>query len=197
MDNPLGIGGESLHEWFFPTKTFQTMHGGGVPGGTAGLDDDFAARGFENIGAWIIGRNMFGPMRGPWEDHAWQGWWGDNPPYQAPVYILTHHARPSIEMAGGTVFHFVSEGIEVALAKAKEGAGAKDVRLGGGVSTIRQFLKAKLLDEMHIAVSPVLFGSGENLWRDIHLPQLGYECVDYSPSEKAAHMVFRRRSGWT
>ena len=197
MDSPMGIGGMSLHEWVLPTKTFRVMHsemlGGGADGGTTGVDDDFAARGFENIGAWIMGRNMFGPMRGPWEDHSWKGWWGDNPPYHTPVYVLTHHARPSVEMEGGTTFHFVSDGIEAALKLAKAGARGKDIRLGGGANTIRQYLRSKLVDEMHIAVSPTVLGSGENLWRDINLPELGYECVEYVPTEKAAHVFFKRK----
>jgi dihydrofolate reductase len=197
MENPMGMGGMTLHEWFFPTKTFQVMHsemlGGGAAGGTTGVDDDFAARGFEGIGAWIMGRNMFGPMRGPWEDHSWKGWWGDNPPYHTPVYVLTQHARPSVEMEGGTTFHFVSDGIDAALTMAKVEAKGKDIRLGGGARTIRQYLSAKLVDEMHIALSPALLGSGESLWRDINLPELGFECVEYVPSEKAAHMVFKKR----
>jgi dihydrofolate reductase len=197
MDNPMGMGGMSLHEWVFPTKTFQLMHGemlgGGAAGGTTGVDDEFAAKGFEGIGAWIMGRNMFGPMRGPWEDHSWKGWWGDNPPYHTPVYVLTHHARPSVEMEGGTIFHFVSDGIDAVLTMAKAGAKGKDIRLGGGAGTIRQYLSAKLVDEMHIAVAPAFLGSGESVWRDINLPELGYECVEYVPSEKAAHMVFKKR----
>jgi dihydrofolate reductase len=197
MDNPMGMGGMSLHEWVIPTKTFQALHlemlSGGAAGGTTGLDDDFAARGFENIGAWILGRNMFGPMRGPWEDHSWKGWWGDNPPYHTPVYVLTHYARPSIEMEGGTTFHFVSDGIEAALKMAKAGAKGKDIRLGGGAKTIRQYLSSKLVDEMHIAVSPTLLGSGESLLQDMNLPELGYECVEYVPSEKAAHFIFKMK----
>ena len=198
MDNPMGMGGMSLHGWVLPTKTFQVMHsemlGGGETGGTTGVDDDFAARGFENIGAWIMGRNMFGPMRGPWEDHSWKGWWGENPPYHTPVYVLTHHARPSIEMEGGTTFHFVTDGIEAALKMAKAGAKGKDIRLGGGAKTIRQYLSSKLVDEMHIAVSPTFLGSGESLLHDMNLPELGYECVEYVPSEKAAHIIFKQNS---
>lgn len=197
MENPMGMGGMALHEWVLPTKTFQAMHGemlGGVAQeGTTGIDDDFAAKGFENIGAWILGRNMFGPIRGPWQDHSWKGWWGNNPPYHTPVYILTHHARPSIEMEGGTTFHFVTDGIESALKMAKAGAKGKDIRLGGGAHTIRQYLSARLVDEMHIAVSPVLLGNGESLWHGINLPELGYECVEYVPSEKAAHITLKRK----
>lgn len=198
LENPMGINGMALHGWVLSTKTFQAMHGemmGGVQAGTKGIDDDFAAKGFENIGAWILGRNMFGPIRGSWGDHAWKGWWGNNPPYHTPVYVLTHHARPSIEMEGGTTFHFVTDGIEAALKLAKAGAGGKDIRLGGGANTIRQYLNARLVDEMHIAVSPVLLGSGESLWHGINLPELGYECVEYVPSEKAAHLVIRLKKG--
>ena len=196
MDTPMGIGGMTLHGWFLPTKTFQVMHsdmlGGGTTEGTTGVDNDFAVRGFENIGAWIMGRNMFGPMRGLWEDHSWKGWWGDNPPYHTPVYILTHHARPSIEMEGGTTFHFITDGIEAALKMAKANANGKDIRLGGGANTVRQYLSLRLVDEMHIAVPPTLLGSGESLWRDINLVELGYECAEYVPSEKAAHFVFKQ-----
>jgi dihydrofolate reductase len=169
------------------------MFGSGNPQGTIGIDNDFAAKGFENIGAWIMGRNMFCPIRGPWADYSFKGWWGDNPPYHTPVYILTHYARPSIEMEGGTIFHFVTDGIETALKMAKAGAGDKDIRLGGGTNTIRQYLNAGLVDEMHIAVSPGLLGSGENLFRDINLPELGYEGVEYVPTEKAAHVVFKKK----
>ena len=196
MDNPMGIGGMSIHGWVLPTKTFQVMHGemfgGGETEGATGVDDDFAAKGFENIGAWILGRNMFGPMRGPWEDHSWKGWWGDNPPYHTPVYILTHHARPSIEMEGGTTFHFITDGIEAALKMAKANANGKDIRLGGGANTVRQYLSSRLVDEMHIALSPTLLGAGESLLQDINLVELGYECVEYVPSEKAAHFVFKQ-----
>jgi len=196
MDNPMGMEGMSLHGWVLPTKTFQEMHsemlGGGEAEGTTGIDDDFAARGFENIGAWIMGRNMFGPMRGPWEDQSWKGWWADNLPYHTPVYVLTHHARPSIEMEGGTTFHFVTDGIKAALKMAKAGARGKDIRLGGGAKTIRQYLSSKLVDEMHIAVSPTLLGSGESLLHDINLLELGYGCVEYVPSEKATHIVFKQ-----
>lgn len=197
LENPMGVGGMALHEWVLPTKTFQAMHaemlGGAVAEGTTGVDDEFAAKGFENIGAWILGRNMFGPIRGSWGDMSWKGWWGTNPPYHTQVYVLTHHARPSIEMEGGTTFHFVTDGIEAALKLAKAAANGKDIRLGGGANTIRQYLNAKLIDEMHIAVSPALLGSGENLLHGINLPELGYECAQYKPSEKAAHIVFKRK----
>ena len=190
LDNPLGIGGEGLHQWFVPTKTFKKNMG--EEGGTTGIDNDFASRGFVNIGAWILGRNMFGPIRGPWKDEDWKGWWGDNPPYHVPVFVLTHYKRESLEMEGGTTFHFVTDGIQAALDRALEAADGKDVRLGGGASTIRQYLKAKLIDEMHIAVSPVLLGSGENLFSDIDLPSLGYKCTDSVATENATHLTITK-----
>ncbi|MEQ8523915.1 dihydrofolate reductase family protein [Gracilimonas sp.] len=193
LENPLGVGGEDLHQWFFPTKTFQSMHGEGGNGET-GVDDDFASRGFENIGAWILGRNMFGPIRGPWLDDEWKGWWGDNPPYQVPVFVLTHHKRKPIEMEGGTVFYFVTEGIHAALEQAFEAAKGKDVRVGGGVHTIRQYLNAKLIDKMHIAISPVLLGKGENLFSGMNLKSLGYECVEHVATGKATHVVIKKKS---
>ena len=190
LDNPLGVGGKQLHEWVFPTRTFQAMFGGG--GGTTGIDDDFAARGFEGIGAWILGRNMFGPVRGPWADDQWKGWWGDNPPYHTPVFVLSHHARAPIEMAGGTTFHFVTDGIHSALQRAKEAAGTRDVRIGGGPATIRQYLKAGLVDTMHLAISPVLLGSGESLLADIDLLQFGYRCSEHAASPAAMHVVLTK-----
>jgi dihydrofolate reductase len=190
LDHPLGAGGTQLHEWVFPTRTFQAMFGGG--GGTIGIDDDFAARGIEGIGAWILGRNMFGPARGPWADDRWKGWWGDNPPYHAPVFVLSHHARPPIEMAGGTTFHFVTDGIHSALQRAKQAAGTRDVRIGGGPATIRQYLKAGLVDTMHLAISPVLLGSGESLLADIDLLQLGYRCSEHTGSPAAMHVVLTK-----
>src|SRR5215813_13335701 len=171
LENPLGVGGIALHEWVFPTLTFRKIHG--KDGGTTGPDDDFAARGFENVGAWIMGRNMFGPVRGPWPDESWRGWWGKNPPYHCPTFVLTHHARTPLEMEGGTVFHFVTDGIHEALERARDAAGGKDVRLGGGVATIREYLRAGLVDELHIAVSPRLLGRGEHLFAGIDLPALG------------------------
>jgi dihydrofolate reductase len=191
LANPLGFGGMALHQWFFPTRTFQKMHGG--DGGTTDIDDDFAARGFENIGAWILGRNMFGPIRGPWPDDLWKGWWGDNPPYHTPVFVLTNHPRPSIAMDGGTVFHFVSDGIHAALSRATEAANGQDIRLGGGVSTIQQYLRAALIDEMHLAISPVLLGSGEHLFADIDVVKLGYRCTEHVATENATHVVLRKR----
>ncbi len=190
LANPLGVGGLALHQWFFATRTFKQMHNG--EGGTTGVDDDFAARGFANIGAWILGRNMFGPVRGTWPDESWRGWWGDNPPYHVPVFVLTHHPRPSITMEGGTVFQFVTDGIHAALARATEAAQGADVRLGGGVATIRQYLCAGLIDELHLAISPVLLGSGENLLAGIDAAALGYRCTEHVPTANTTHVVLSR-----
>jgi dihydrofolate reductase len=190
LENPLGIGGHALHEWAFPTKTFQQMFGN--DGGTTGIDDDFVARGFSNIGAWILGRNMFGPIRGPWPDANWKGWWGDNPPYHTSVYILTHHARESITMDGGTTFHFVTDGIHNALERATEAANGQDVRLGGGVATIQQYLRAGLVDEMHLAIAPILLGSGERLFSDIDMSSLGYKCVEHVATQNATHVILKK-----
>ncbi len=192
LDQPMGVGGMALHDWVLGTRTFQRLHGG--EGGSRGTDDAFAARGFENLGAWILGRNMFGPVRGPWPDDSWKGWWGTNPPYHVPVFVLTHHARPSLTMEGGTVFHFVTEGIEAALARATDAAGGKDVRLGGGAATIRQYLAAGLVDELHLAVSPVLLGSGEHLLAGLDLVKLGFAVTEQVASEKATHVVLTRRA---
>jgi dihydrofolate reductase len=192
LANPLGVGGTVLHEWFFATRTFQRMHGG--DGGATGIDDDFAARGFANVGAWILGRNMFGPVRGPWPDDTWTGWWGDNPPYRTPVFVLTNHPRPSITMEGGTVFHFVADGIKPALARATEAANGLDIRLGGGVATIRQYLQAELIDEMHLAISPVLLGSGEHLLAGIDAARLGYQCTEHVATAAAMHVVLTKRA---
>jgi dihydrofolate reductase len=191
LDRPLGAGGEQLHDWFVHTRTFQGVHGQG--GGDAGVDDEAARGGFDNMGAWILGRNMFGPVRGPWPDEEWRGWWGEDPPYHVPTFVLTHHERRPLVMEGGTEFVFVTGGIEEALDLAKAAAGEKDVRLGGGVSTIRQYLQAGLVDELHLAISPVLLGSGEHLLQGLDLPALGYECVAHSPGERAAaHVVLRK-----
>jgi dihydrofolate reductase len=192
LDQPLGVGGLALHEWFFPTRTFQRMHGNGD--GTSGIDDDFAARGFANVGAWILGRNMFGPVRGPWPDDNWKGWWGDTPPYHTPVFVLTRHAREPLTMNGGTTFHFVTGGIHDALARATAAANGQDVRLGGGVATIREYLRAGLVDELHLAISPILLGSGEHLFSGIDMLALGYECVEHVPTQKATHVVLRKRA---
>lgn len=192
LENPLGVGGGSLHGWAIPTRTFQRALFG-RDGGTTGIDDDFAARGFRNIGAWILGRNMFGPVRGPWRDESWRGWWGENPVYHVPVFVLTNHARAPLVMDGGTTFHFVTEGIDVALARAREAAEGKDVRVGGGVNVIQQFLRRRLIDEMHIAVAPVLLGSGERLFEGVDLPALGYECSQHVATPLATHFVIARR----
>jgi dihydrofolate reductase len=196
LEAPLGQGGLDLHQWVFPTKTFQQMHGEQVPdanAGTTGIDDDFARRGMIDVGAWILGRNMFTPSRGPWPADGWKGWWGPNPPYHVPVFVLSHYAREPLEMEGGTTFHFVTEGIEVALKKAKVAAGKLDVRLGGGVATIRQYLRAKLLDELHLAVAPVVLGKGEHLFEGIDLASLGYRVSESKTSERVLHVVFERR----
>lgn len=192
IDNPLGVGGTELHQWLVPTRTFQRTLSDGDEG-TTGIDDDFAARGFQNVGAWILGRNMFGPIRGDWSGTNWKGWWGGNPPYHVPVFVLTHHARPSIEMEGGTTFHFITEGIHEALEQACKAAGAMDVRIGGGPGTIRQYLHEGLIDELHIAISPVLLGRGESLFEGMDLRALGYECVEFRASEKATHVVLQRQ----
>jgi dihydrofolate reductase len=190
LENPLGIGGIALHDWALPTATFQRMFGNET--GTTGIDNDFAARGFNNVGAWILGRNMFGPIRGPWPDDTWKGWWGDNPPYHVPVFVLTHHAREPITMEGGTTFHFITDGIRSALERAKEAANGQDVRLGGGAATIQQYLLAGLIDELHIAIAPILLGSGERLFSDINLLALGYACVEHVAGTSATHVVLRR-----
>jgi dihydrofolate reductase len=191
IENPLGVGGKALHEWAFPTRTFQRMFGS--DGGATGVDDDFAARGFQNIGAWILGRNMFGPVRGPWPDETWKGWWGDEPPYHTPVFVLTHHSRPDIAMKGQTMFHFVTEGIHAALQRASAAAGGKDIRVGGGVATIQQFLRAGLIDELHLAISPVLLGTGEHLFSNINMRDLGYRCTERASTEKATHVVLSKQ----
>jgi len=188
---PMGEGGFSLHGWFFPTRTARKMFG--QEGGETGVDDDFAARGFENVGAWILGRNMFGPVRGPWPDESWRGWWGENPPYHTPVFVLTQHARKPLEMEGGTTFHFVTDGIESALRQAKSAANGRDVRVGGGVHTIRQYLAARLIDELHLVYSPVLLGSGEPLFAGINLALLGYHCVRQVPGLRATHAIIAKQ----
>jgi dihydrofolate reductase len=191
LDNPLGVGGEGLHQWFFPTRTLQKMLFG-KDEGTTGIDDDYARRGIENLGAWILGRNMFAPSRGAWADDGWKGWWGDNPPYHVPVFVLTHHARKPIVMEGGTTFHFVTGGIDEALMMAKDAASAKDVRIGGGTATVRQYLQARLVDEMHLVVSPVVLGSGEHLLQGLDLPALGYRVVEDAMSNSAMHVRLER-----
>jgi len=190
LDAPLGMGGETLHEWFVPTRTFQKMLG--KDGGTTGIDDEFAVRGMANLGAWILGRNMFGPVRGPWPDESWKGWWGEEPPYHVPVFVLTHHPRPPLVMKGGTTFHFVTEGIQAALERARAAAAGKDVRVGGGVATIRAYLRAGLIDEMHLAISGTVLGRGEALLAGIDLPALGFRCTDRVTSPNALHVVLTK-----
>jgi dihydrofolate reductase len=190
INNPVGDGGLALHEWAFATRTFRTMHG--QDGGSTGIDDDFAKRGFTNVGAWILGRNMFGPVRGPWLDDSWKGWWGESPPYHVPVFVLTHFPRESIVMQGGSTFHFVAGGIVEALERAREAAAGQDVRIGGGVATIRQYLQANLIDEMHLVVSPVLLGAGEALFPGIDTAKLGFRCTEHVPLPTATHVIFTR-----
>lgn len=190
-ENPLGVNGMNLHQWLFRTRTFKKMIG--QEGGETGVDDEFAARSFENTGAWIMGRNMFGPIRGSWPDESWKGWWGTNPPYHVPVFVLTHHARASISMEGGTTFHFVTDGIESALRQARDAARGKDIRIGGGVSTVRQYLRAGLIDELHLAVAPVLLGTGENLFAGLDLPALGYACAEHVSTPHATHMIVTKQ----
>jgi dihydrofolate reductase len=192
MQNPLGVRGTELMEWFFPTRFFQKMYGQGE--GETGTDNRLAEQGFHNVGAWILGRNMFGPVRGPWPDESWKGWWGEEPPYHVKTFVLTHHARAPIKMKGGTEFIFVTDGIESALEQAKAAAGGKDVRLGGGVSTVRQYLHARLIDEMHLSVRPVLLGEGENLHEGLNLPSLGYEVAEQITGERASHVFVRKRA---
>ena len=191
LEHPLGVNGVELMEWFFHTRAWRQMHG--EADGETGIDNSIAAQGF-GFGAWILGRNMFGPVRGPWPDEDWKGWWGDEPPYHCPVFVLTHHARPPLTMAGGTEFRFVTGGIHDALDQAREAAGDRDIRVGGGVSTVRQYLQAGLIDEMHLAVRPVLLGTGEQLWKGLDMRALGYECAEQVVGERATHMFVRRRS---
>lgn len=190
LKHPLGVGGEALFQWFFPTRAFRRMQG--QEDGETGVDNRMADRGFDNVGAWILGRNMFGPVRGPWPDESWRGWWGEEPPYHVPVFVLTHHARPPLAMQGGTTFHFVTGGIEAALAQARAAAGGRDVRIGGGASTVRQYLQARLVDEMHVALGATLLGRGEALWQGLDLPALGYQCAETVVGERATHLIIRR-----
>ncbi len=192
LQNPLGVNGPELMGWFFHTRLWRRMHG--HADGETGTDNEIAERGFVGVGAWILGRNMFGPVRGPWPDDSWKGWWGEEPPYHTPVFVLTHHARPSLAMAGGTEFRFVTQGIHAALEQARDAAGGRDVRVGGGVSTIRQYLEAGLIDEMHLAIRPILLGSGEQLWRGLDMRALGYECDDQIAGERATHVFVRKRA---
>lgn len=191
LENPLGVNGPELMDWFFHTRIWRQMHG--EEDGETGTDNRMAELSFENVGAWVLGRNMFGPVRGPWPDESWKGWWGDEPPYHTPVFVLTHYPRPPLRMAGGTEFRFVTEGIQKALEQATAAAGGLDVRIGGGVSTVRQYLSAGLIDELHLAVRPVLLGSGENLFQGIDMRRLGYQCVDYVAGERATHVFLSRQ----
>jgi dihydrofolate reductase len=191
LENPLGVNGTDLMEWFLQTRSWRQMHG--LPDGETGIDDEIAERGLTGVGAWILGRNMFGPIRGPWPDENWKGWWGDEPPYHVPVFVLTHYARQPIKMAGGTEFRFVTGGIEEALKEARAAAGGRDIRLGGGVATVRQFLQARLIDELHLAVRPVLLGAGESLFNGIDVRALGYECTESISGERATHMILRKK----
>jgi dihydrofolate reductase len=191
LEHPLGVNGPELMEWFFHTRAWRQMHG--QADGETGTDNDIAGQAFANLGAWILGRNMFGPVRGPWPDDSWKGWWGDEPPYHTPVFVLTHHARPPLTMAGGTTFHFVTDGIEVALARAKDAANGRDVRIGGGVATIRQYLAGGLVDELHLAMRPVLLGRGEPLLAGLDMRALGYECTSAVAGERATHVFLRKR----
>ena len=193
LKHPFGEGGLALPaSWFFETRTFREMFGPG--GGTTGLDDEIARKAMENIGAWILGRNMFGPIRGPWPDHSWKGWWGDNPPYHTPVFVKTHHVRPDLEMEGGTTFHFVNEGVEATLERARAVAQGKDIRIGGGVSVVRQFLQARLLDELNLVLAPVVLGQGESLFSGLDLPKLGYVVESHVASPNATHVTFVRKT---
>ncbi|HET7815753.1 MAG TPA: dihydrofolate reductase family protein [Candidatus Baltobacteraceae bacterium] len=190
LENPLGVRGPEIFQWFFPTRTFRHMHGQGD--GETGIDDDFARRAMEGFGAFILGRNMFGPIRGEWPDDEWKGWWGEDPPYHAPTFVLTHYARPSIEMLGGTTFHFVTGGIDEALKLAREAAGAKDVKIGGGVETVRQYVRAGHVDELHLAVAPVVLGHGESLFDGLDFRELGYRTVEHVATARATHVVLAR-----
>ena len=190
LENPLGVRGPELFEWFFSTHTWKQMHG--YEGGSIGVDNDWAQRGMENVGAWILGRNMFGPVRGPWPDDSWKGWWGEEPPYHVPTFVLTHHPRNSVEMKGGTIFHFVPDGIHAALQRAKEAAKDKDVRIGGGAATVRQYLHARLIDELHLVFRPIVMGSGESLFTGIDLAELGYRCTEHVSTELAMHVVLTK-----
>lgn len=192
LENPLGVRGPELFEWFFSTRTWKQMHG--QEGGSTGVDDQWARRGMENVGAWILGRNMFGPVRGPWPDDSWKGWWGEEPPYHVPAFVLTHHSRPQVEMKGGTTFHFVTDGIHSALQRAKAAAKERDVRIGGGVATIQQYLRAGLIDELHLAFSPILMGSGENLFAGIDMTKLQYRCTEHASTEHAMHVVLTKQT---
>jgi dihydrofolate reductase len=192
-EHPLGVRGPELMDWFSPTRVWRAMQG--LDGGETGIDNGIAERGMAGMGAWILGRNMFGPVRGPWPDESWRGWWGEEPPYHVPVFVLTHHPRPPLRMEGGTVFHFVTDGIQSAMKQARAAAGDKDIRIGGGAATVRQYLEARLIDEMHLALRPIFMGAGENLWRGLDMSALGYECAEKVVGERAVHLYVRRKRG--
>ena len=191
LENPLGKRGPEIFQWFFHTRTFCAMTG--KEGGSTDVDDRFARKGMENFGAFILGRNMFGPVRGPWPDDSWKGWWGDNPPYHAPTFVLTHYERSPLVMEGGTTFHFVTGGIEEAMRLAKQAAGLKDVKIGGGVSTVRQYLRSGMVDSLHLALAPVVLGQGEPLFRDLDLAALGFAVTERAATEHATHVVLEKR----
>jgi dihydrofolate reductase len=193
LENPLGVNGIEMMEWMLATRAFHAMHGNAAVGET-GVDNSLAEQSFENVGAWIMGRNMFGPIRGPWPNEDWKGWWGEEPPYHCPVFVLTHHARAPLTMKGGTVFHFVTDGIEAALQSARDAAGGRDVRIGGGTSTVKQYLRARLIDDLHLAMRPVLLGAGERLFDGIDARALGYECEKSVAGERATHLFLRRKA---
>jgi dihydrofolate reductase len=190
LEDPLGKRGPEIFQWFFHTKTFRSM--AGKDGGSTDEDDVFAQAAMENFGAFILGRNMFGPIRGPWQDNAWKGWWGPNPPYHAPTFVLTHYEREPLVMEGGTTFHFVTGGIGEALRLAREAAGEKDIKVGGGVSTVRQYLQAGLIDSLHLALAPVALGRGEALLTGIDLPALGFSVTEHKATQHATHVVLSR-----
>jgi len=192
LEHPLGVNGTDMMEWFFPTKTFIEQHGG--EGGETGIDDDFAAKSMTGNGAWILGRNMFGPVRGPWPDDEWKGWWGDEPPYRVPTFVLTHYPRDPVEMKGGTTFYFITDGIHSALEKAKQAAGDKDIRIGGGPATVRQYLKERLIDELHLAMRPIFLGKGEKLFEGLDLRELGYKVENTVQGERATHLIIRKQN---
>ncbi|MBV8416584.1 MAG: dihydrofolate reductase family protein [Verrucomicrobia bacterium] len=190
LNDPLGKRGTDIFQWFFRTKSFRSMHG--QEGGAVDTDDEFARKAMDNFGAFILGRNMFGPVRGPWLDRSWKGWWGDNPPYHAPTFVLTHHEREPLVMEGGTTFYFVTGGIEEALRLAKTAAGDKDVKIGGGISTVRQYLRGGMIDSLHLAFAPVVLGQGEALFRDLDLPALGFSVTAHEATEHATHIVLEK-----
>jgi dihydrofolate reductase len=192
LDKPMGVNGMELHAWALATRTFRTMFG--QEGGEEGTDNDFAVKSFDNLGAWILGRNMFGPVRGAWPDDSWKGWWGEEPPYHVPIFVLTHYAREPLAMQGGTTFHFITGGIEDALDRAREAAGGKDIRVGGGVATVKEYLRARLIDELHVAVSPVFLGRGENLFDGIDLRTFGYVLADRVATPSATHLTIARNA---